>query len=158
MTRLLAGVLVGIVLGAGGLLLVEERRTGELGRAGEEATDAAREAGKLLDARIEVLELQASRIRREMAEQGRVIRRRARDLGERVADEAADARATVAIKARLAADPELSALDISVNTAAGVVTLGGTVAAPDLVGRAMADALEADGVREVVSTIRVRGP
>ncbi|MGQ9695827.1 MAG: BON domain-containing protein [Thermodesulfobacteriota bacterium] len=56
----------------------------------------------------------------------------------------------------LAADPDLSALSISVSTAAGRVTLSGTVGSPELIGKAVALALETEGVREVVSTLKVK--
>jgi osmotically-inducible protein OsmY len=58
--------------------------------------------------------------------------------------------------AKLAADPDLSVFSISVATTAGRVTLSGTVASPELIGKATALALETDGVREVVSTLQVK--
>lgn len=60
------------------------------------------------------------------------------------------------IKARLAADSELSAWNISVDTTGGVVTPAGTVATPGLIGRAVLLALESDGVNEVISTLQVK--
>lgn len=90
-----------------------------------------------------------------MADIGKVVRRSARHLGNVVADATADARITTAIKAKLAANPDLSALDISVDTPAGRVTLAGKVASPELIGRAMALALETTGVDGAVSTLQV---
>ena len=55
----------------------------------------------------------------------------------------------------MAADPELSAVEISVNTTDGIVTLSGKAASPEPVGRAMLLALETNGVREVIGTLRV---
>lgn len=160
------GLVVGVAVGAGGLLYLQRERSAELERARQEAVATAgkaresvsgvsRDLQAYLDAKLEVLELQAAQVQREMAEQGRVIRRKARSLGGEVADATADARITLAIKAKFAADPELSAFAISVSTADGVVTLGGTVGNPARVGRAMVHALETEGVSEVVSTMRV---
>ena len=75
--------------------------------------------------------------------------------GEKVADATADARTTGAIKVKLAADPDLSALQISVDTTAGVVTLAGRVKSPELVDKAVNLAKSVDGVREVKSTLQV---
>jgi osmotically-inducible protein OsmY len=67
-------------------------------------------------------------IRNELSEQGKALRRKARDIGEAASDAALDTRTTTVIKAKLAADPDLSALSISVATTGGRVTLSGTVA------------------------------
>ena len=75
-----------------------------------------------------------------------------------VAEATEDARTSAAIKAQLALDPNLSALDISVDTTDGVVTLAGKVDSPDAVARAMELALEHDNVREVISTLQVVRP
>ncbi|MFH0872503.1 MAG: BON domain-containing protein [bacterium] len=100
--------------------------------------------------------MRAEDIQKELVEKGRVVRRKARAIGEAAADAALDARATATIMAKLAADPDLSVLSISVATAAGRGTLSGTVASPELIGKATALALETDGVREVVSTVQVK--
>jgi hyperosmotically inducible periplasmic protein len=148
MKTFIIGVLLGIIIGAGGLWWLQQRRSGAL-------PQTAVEVKKLMDAKLEALDLQADKIRKELAETGRVVRRKASALGEKIADAAADAGTTGAIKAKLAADPDLSALAISVSTTNGVVTLSGKVGSPDLVGKAMLLALETDGVREVTSTLQV---
>lgn len=78
-----------------------------------------------------------------------------RGVGEKVADATADARITTAIKVKLAADPELSVLQISVDTTAGLVTLAGKVKSPGLVDKAIDLAKSVDGVVEVKSTLQV---
>ena len=88
---------------------------------------------------------------------GEVVRRAAREAGDAAVDAATDTRITAEVKRKLLADPNLSSLDISVNTTDGRVTLSGKVASADLVGRAMLLAMETDGVREVVSTLQVPG-
>ena len=60
------------------------------------------------------------------------------------------------IKAKYAMDPNLSVWKISVSCSQGHVTLSGTVTAPDDIGKAVALALDADGVRDVTSTIQVK--
>lgn len=166
MKAFIIGLLVGLIAGAGGLLYLQRERPAQFSRTQQEAIDAAgkaqesiadtaRDLQAYLDAKLDVLGLQAAQIRREMAGQGRVIRRTALVLTEQVADATADARITLAIKAKLAADSELSALAISVNTADGVVTLSGTVADPRRIGRAMVHAIETEGVHEVISTLQV---
>jgi osmotically-inducible protein OsmY len=73
-----------------------------------------------------------------------------------VADAAADARIVTDIKAKYAADPDLSVWKISVSSDQGHVTLAGTVSAEENIGKAVALALEADGVRDVTSTLTVK--
>ena len=80
---------------------------------------------------------------------------------ERAADKAGaaidDAQITTSIKASLAGDPKLSALDVKVETEKGHVTLDGT--APDLASRDRAGsmALAAKGVQSVNNRIKVNG-
>jgi len=168
MRAFLNGLLLGLIVGVGALWFytsgytippvqeAERRAAVQAGKALESAQNAAERAKQALAARLDALELRADDIRKEVAETGKVVRRRARDLGDAIADATADARITAAVKAKLAADPELPALGISVDTTAGRVTLAGTVASPELVGRAMALALETEGVREVVATMQVK--
>jgi len=75
-----------------------------------------------------------------------------------VADASADARIVTAIKAKYTVDSDLSVWKISVSCTQGHVTLSGTVSTPDDIGRAMALALDTDGVRDVISTLQVKPP
>ena len=117
------------------------------GTAGYHLTEAAK-------AKLESLDLRPEQISEELARTGKVVRRRARDLGDQVADAATDVRITTSIKAKLALDSELSAQSISVTTSQRHVTLSGTVSSPEAIGKAIALALEIDGVQEVTSTIQ----
>jgi hyperosmotically inducible protein len=167
MRRFFNGLVLGILIGAAavwyygktssipGMKEAEQHASAQAGKALASAQDAAKQATQALPGALDALELRADDIRKEVAETGKVVRRRARDLGSAIVDAAADARMTATIKAKLAADPELSALDISVNTTGGRVTLAGSVAFPDLIGRAMVVALKTDGVKEVTSTLQV---
>jgi osmotically-inducible protein OsmY len=168
MRTFINGLLLGLILGAGalwfyvntytipGMQQAEQSARVQAGKALQSAQDAAERAKQALGARLDALDLRADEIRKEAAATGKVVRQRARDLGEAVADATADARITAAVKAKLAAEPDLSALAISVDCTAGRVTLAGSVASADLVGKAMALALETDGVRGVVSTLQVQ--
>ena len=104
------------------------------------------------------LELDIHALGDELKRTGRIVRRKARQVAHDVADATQDARTTAAIKTRLALDPQLSALDISVDTTDGRVTLAGSVDSMDDLARAIRIVLERDDVREVVSTIQVRSP
>lgn len=97
----------------------------------------------------------ADDMREEFKKTGRIIRKRANEAGAVIADATADHRTTLAIKSKFVTDKELSALQISVNTTAGVVTLSGSVNSYDEVAKAVKLALETDGVQEVVSTLQV---
>jgi len=95
-------------------------------------------------------------ISNELARTGIVIRQKAREAGQALSDATADTRITAAIKAKLVRDPDLSAWNISVSTADGVVTLSGTGTSTGNIGKAILLAMETDGVRQVISTLRVK--
>lgn len=167
MKTFIIGLLLGIIIGVGAhwyftagrmaptVQKAEERVAAQAEKAHESAQAAAEQVKQALDSKLEALELRAEDIRKELGEKGRVVRRKARDIGLAAVDAALDARTTATIKAKLAADPDLSAINISVTTTAGQVTLSGKVASPELIGKAIALALETDGVREVISTLQV---
>src|SRR5580765_2096413 len=119
----------------------------------ETATKSARDT---IQDKLKVLDLRSDDIKDELARTGKVVRRQAKEAGQAIADATADARITAAIKGKMLADRELSALSISVNTTEGVVTLSGTVSSSENVSKAMLLAMETDGVREVISTLQVK--
>lgn len=102
------------------------------------------------------LKLDLDSIREELSRTGRIVRRKTVMVGKQVAEATEDARTSAAIKARLALDPELSALDIGVHTADGRVTLTGWVDSPEHLAKLVRLALEHEGVEEVISTVHVR--
>jgi hyperosmotically inducible protein len=130
----------------------------ELRRTGEKIESSVRSAGASIEEKLRSLNLDGKNIEDEMKRTGRVIRENAREAGETLSDATADARTTAAIKAAFVKDPDLSAWDISVNTTGGVVTLSGAVSNADHIGRAMAVALDTEGVRQVISTLQVKPP
>ncbi len=123
---------------------------------GQQIQSAAQSAHDAIQEQLRVLDLRSNTITNELARTGQVIRRKAHETGQAIADATADARTTAVIKAKLLGHRDLSALNISVNTTAGVVTLSGSVTSPDDIGKAMVLAMQTDGVHEVISTLQVK--
>ncbi len=166
MSKFFNGLIIGIILGAAGYWFAEykTRQHPELEQryetsAAQARASASETAGHLSDAwkaRMDALDLRADQIKDELARTGKVVRRKAEDFGSQVSDAAANTRIEAAIKAKYAMDSNLSVWRISVSSTDGHVTLSGMVNSPEEVGRAVALALEVDGVRDVVSTIQVK--
>ncbi len=152
--RMLLRLIVVVLLVVAVVWLVQNRSFGRPGqevRAGiDSAVRGTKEAVKDLH-----LNLDAQQIGEELKRTGRIVRSKAAQAANKMAEVTEDARTTAAIKAKLAADPDLSVLDISVDTTDGRVTLAGRVDSPDDIARAVRIALERDDVHEVISTIRV---
>jgi osmotically-inducible protein OsmY len=153
-------LIVLIILIAGALaaywFLGSDENRASLQRAEEQVARRAEQAKETIQDKLEDWSLSTTNIRDELERTGKVVRKKAREIGAVVADAAADARVTTTIKAKLVKEPDLSALKISVDTTDGVVTLSGSVSSPEDVKRAMELALETDGVREVISTLQVK--
>lgn len=166
MKAFLIGLLVGgVVAGVGVWILLSpdpeevsalrERATELAVDAVEAAESTARTFGESLKERIQEWNLSPETLKEELKETGKVVRRKAEDLGESVADAAGDARITATVKAKLLRDSEISGWKISVETEDGVVTLRGTVDTAEQVSRVMALAMETDGVREVAAHLEI---
>ena len=166
MRGFLNGLVVGIILGAVGYWFLQkkaaehpaaqQRFEQSAAQLRDNAADAAHNLSDAMKAKLDTLDLKGDQIKDEMAKSGQVFRRKAEDIGDKAVDAASDARAVTEIKAKYAADSTLSAWDISVSCNQGHVTLSGTVSSPDDVGRAVALALDADGVRDATSTLVVK--
>jgi hyperosmotically inducible periplasmic protein len=160
------GLIIGIILGAVGFWFVQKKAAEhpEAQQRYEQAaatafTNAGVTASNMSDAlraKLDTLDLHGDQIKDELAKTGEVIRRKAHDIGDAAADAASDARAVTEIKAKYVEDSTLSAWKISVSCDKGHVTLSGTVSSPDDIGKALALALDADGVRDVTSTLQVK--
>jgi hyperosmotically inducible periplasmic protein len=98
----------------------------------------------------------SDKIKDELARTGKVIREKAGQTGDALADVAANARSTATIKAKLLNESSLASLTIHVDTTDGVVTLSGTVPSHEAIAKAVELALETDGVKKVVSTLQVK--
>jgi len=134
----------------------EQRFQQSAAQTGSNAVAAAHTATDALRAKLDTLDLHTDEIRDELDHTGEVIRHKAHDIGAEAVNAASDARAVTEVKAKYAMDPDLSVWKISVSCSQGHVTLSGTVSAPEDIGKAVALALEADGVRDVTSTIQVK--
>ena len=155
--RFLIALIVGVALGAGVVWYFQAgRNNSRMQAATNEAENAAKSAGDAIQEKLRVLDLRPQDVKDELARTGQVVRRKAREAGQAIADATADARITAAIKGKLVASRELSALSISVNTTSGIVTLSGTVPSTEAISKAMLLAMETDGVKEVISTLQVK--
>ena len=160
------GLVLGIILGAAGFWFVQrkanehpeaqQRYVQSAAQLRTNAEDAAQNMGDAVRAKLDTLDLRADQIKDELARTGKVVRHKAQDIGEQMADAASDVRAVAEIKAKCAAISTLSVLNISVACTHGHVQLSGQVASPDDIGKAIALALEADGVRDVTSALVVK--
>jgi hyperosmotically inducible periplasmic protein len=150
-------LIVGLAIGAAAVwFYTNYRNDPRLRSAGQKVETATKSALDSATNELQALHLRPEDIKDELGRTGQVVRRAATEAGRAIADATADARTTAAIKAKLLASRDLSALNISVNTTAGVVTLSGSVASPEHISKAILLAMETDGVREVVSTLQVK--
>jgi osmotically-inducible protein OsmY len=147
----------GVALGAAAVWFYSTYRDDPRMRsAGQKVENAAKTTRDAAEDKLRGLHLSSADIKDELARTGRVVRRKASEAGQAIADATADTRITAAIKGKLLASRDLSALHISVNTSAGVVTLSGFVSSSEHISKAILLAMETDGVREVVSTLQVK--
>jgi osmotically-inducible protein OsmY len=86
---------------------------------------------------------------------GRDAQAKAGEAADRAGAVLTDAAVTSTVKAKFLADPAVSGLKIDVDTKEGVVTLNGMVATKAEADRAMSLARESDGVKRVVSNLRM---
>jgi osmotically-inducible protein OsmY len=160
------GLILGIVLGAVGFWFLQkkarEHPEAELryehsaAQLRTNATAAAQNMSDALRAKLDTLGLSTDQIKDELTRNGKIFRHKAQDIGDQAVDAASDARAVIEIKAKYASDTTLSVWSISVGCTQGHVMLSGAVASPDDIGRAVAIALDVDGVRDVTSTLEVK--
>jgi len=154
--KIFLALVLGIAIGAVAIWFYENRNAPRVRSAESQIQSTAASAGNAVQDKLQAWHLTGSNIQDDLARGGQVVRRKAQDIGHAVADATADARITAAIKGKLVADRNLSALSISVNTTQGVVTLSGSVSSRDDIGKAMLLAMDTDGVREVISTLQVK--
>jgi len=128
----------------------------DVGHTQADAKAAASNTADYVHEKMDSLNLNSTNIKEELSRTGAIIRRKASAAGAAIADAAGDDKITVAIKAKLVTDPNLSALSISVSTTDGLVTMSGTATSPENVQKAIQLAWNTDGVKGVVSTIGVK--
>jgi len=150
-------LIVGILIGAGALWVYTTKNGQSTSQsAGDQIEGATKSTRDAVQEKMRALDLKPDQIKEDLDRTGKVIRRKAREAGDAIADATADARITGAIKGKLLANKDLSAVGISVNTTAGVVTLSGSVNSTEDIGKAIILAMDTDGVREVISTLQVK--
>lgn len=155
--RILLVLIVGVALGAAVVWYYgSSKNKQQVESAANQVASAAKSAGDALQDKLKVLDLRPQDVKDELARTGQVVRRKAKEAGQVISDATADARITAAIKSKLVASRDLSALSISVNTTGGIVTLSGTVPSAEAISKAMLVAMETDGVKEVISTLQVK--
>jgi len=156
MKTLLALILI-IILAAGAYwYLTNDQQKSQVRQAEGEVSQRARQMGDTVKDKLKDFSLSTPEIKDELERTGRVVRKKAKEVGTVLADATADARITATIKAKLVKESSLSSLRISVNTTDGVVTLSGSVDSAEQVADAMKVALETEGVREAISTLQVK--
>jgi hypothetical protein len=104
-----------------------------------------------LDERLRQWRLTPDDIKQDLARTGEIIRTQARVVSGKMTD----ARIVAVVKAKFVLDRNLAASDIHVTSVDGQVTLAGSVGSPELLGRAIALALDTDGVASVDSKLGV---
>ena len=83
--------------------------------------------------------------------------RRTAEAADKAGAVVTDAALTSAVKSKLLADPKVGGLKIDVDTTNGIVTLSGDVASQAEANEALRLTRSTEGVRKVVSKLRVRG-
>ena len=164
--RFFKGLIVGIILGAAAYWFIQEkarqhpeteqRVKDSAARAGAAASDAAHNLSDAFRAEMDTLDLRPDQIKDEMTRTGKIVRKKAHEIAGQVADATADARIVTEIKAKYAADSDLSVWSISVSSTDGHVALSGTVPSPEGVAKAIALALKVGGVVDVTSTLEIK--
>jgi hypothetical protein len=106
-----------------------------------------------VSAKLTEWNLTPSDIKADLEKSGRVVREKTLAAGEKVGGTFDNARLVTVINGKYVADKDLSALKINVDASDGVVTLKGSVASVELIGRALALALDTEGVTQVISLL-----
>jgi hypothetical protein len=121
----------------------------------DKTKDAAVDAKDAIGDKLVEWKLTPSDIQDDLAKSGRVVREKTVAAGAKVGGVIDNARLVTVINGKYVSDKDLSALKINVDATDGVVTLKGTVASAELIGRAIALALNTDGVSLVVSQLTI---
>jgi hypothetical protein len=150
-------LLVGGVIGAGICYYVLQRRADRSDAVVEKSPSAAPAPTdeNTIERKLREWHLTPEEVKRELASAGKVVREKGSAIGQKVAGATSDVTIIAKIKTKFALDNRLQALKISVGCKEGRVTLTGTVASSDLIGRAVVLALDTEGVVDVASSLKV---
>lgn len=154
--RLQAGCSCALV-GAAALALVGCEK-GDNRSAGEKVDDAIARTERAADeAKVKTERMaEEARAKVESSDAASRVSEAAKDAGSAVAKAASDATITAAVNAGLAKDPDLSAINIDVDTQAGKVTLRGPAPNPVAKERAEQIAKDVKGVSSVDNQLEVK--
>ena len=166
MKTFVIALIIGGILGAGIVWYVREKDAAEspaqsqagktMDQIKEAVADTAASVRTAVDAKLDILHLKSDQIKEELAAKGKVVRNQTREWASGAQEATTDAAITAKIKGKYALDKDVSALNISVNTTEGIVTLSGTASNYEAIAQAMLLAMETEGVKQVVSTIQVK--
>lgn len=112
--------------------------------------------GQSIDSAIAKTEQAAQDAKQDMQAAANTAERKSEQAGQAIADGAADMAITTKVKAALAADDQLSAMSIEVNTDKGAVSLSGPAPSTEALERATVLAKAVDGVTAVNNQLVVR--
>ena len=155
MKKFMIGFIIGIVLTVAGVWYYGEEHV-RARETGNHPEGMAAQAKEMAENTASSLSSNAENFKDDVAQTGKIVRQKVQDAGDAIADATADARTTADIKGKILANPDLSAMSVSVNTTAGKVTLSGTVSSAENLGKAIKLASDTEGVNEVISTLQVK--
>jgi uncharacterized membrane protein len=157
--------LIGVIAGAFGYYYIQHHQTGAQSAPSavrptaetaqpkpslvEQARSEVKGTKDAIAAKLVEWHLTPEEIRSDISKTGQVVRTKARAAGETISN----TRIEATIEAKYALDKELSARAIQIDCQDGHVTLSGTAASPSLIAKAIATALDTDGVLDVKSKI-----
>jgi len=126
-----------------------------LSNAVDRTRAAADDAHGALETKLADWNLTPAEIEADLKKSGRIVRDKTLAAGERAGGAIDNVRVVSVINGKYIADRDLSAFKIDVDANDSVVTLTGSVDTPQLAGRAVALALDTEGVAQVVGLLKV---
>ena len=141
--RFILTLLIGVALGIAAVWYFNHNKNNsQFSTAGQEIKSTAQNAGNALSDKLRSWNLDRENITNELAHTGSVIREKAERRRQGPQRRHRRWPRHRRHQGQYVKDSDLSAWDIHVSTTDGVVTISGTVASPELIGKAMAEALE----------------
>jgi osmotically-inducible protein OsmY len=121
----------------------------------EQARDEAKAAKAAVAAKLAAWHLTPEEISKDLSRTGQVVRTKAEAVGDSIVSATVNARIVTTIKAKYTLDKELSGRAIEVACDNGHVTLSGSTSNPALIAKAVALALDTEGVTQVTAKLAV---
>jgi len=125
------------------------------GDAAEKTREFASDTKEAIADKLVEWKLTPADIKADLEKTGRVVRDKTLAAGEKVGGALDNARIVTVINGKYIADKDLAARKINVDADNGVVTLTGTAGSVELIGRAIALALNTNGVTHVIGLLKV---